>query len=58
MSEIKGQILGILLTIAVFTCVFGVLTATAQKSARSVESKMNTSFNLTAPPDDESSFVD
>lgn len=41
MSEIKGQILGIILTIAVFGAVFGVLAASFKNSADVVGSRMD-----------------
>lgn len=41
MSEIKGQLLGIVLTIAVFGAVFAVLVASFKNSANSVGTKMD-----------------
>ena len=41
MSEIKGQLLGIVLVIAVFGAVAGVLYTAFTTSANSVQTKMN-----------------
>ena len=41
MSEIKGQLLGIILTIAVFGVVFGVLMASFKNSASSIGVRMD-----------------
>ena len=41
MSEIKGQLLGIVLVIAVFGAIAGVLYAAFTTSAESVKTKMN-----------------
>ena len=41
MSEIKGQLLGIVLVIAVFGAIAGVLYTAFSSSAESVKTKMN-----------------
>lgn len=45
MSEIKGQILGIILTIGVFSIVFAALTGAFNRTAGLVEEKMTTALN-------------
>ena len=40
MSEIKGQLLGIVLTVVVFGIVFGIITLTMETSANSVADRM------------------
>lgn len=40
MSEIKGQLLGIVLVIAIFGVVIGILTAAFTSSAETVQSRM------------------
>ena len=45
MSEIKGQLLGIVLTIAVFGVVFAAMTAAFQKVSKSVEDKATSAVN-------------
>ena len=50
MSEIKGQLLGIILTLSIFLAVGGVLTGVFSTMTNSVESKVsevaNTSYTL------------
>ena len=55
MSEIKGQILGIILTIGVFSIVFGALCAAFVNTSKNVESKMQTA--LTTEYDEETNSV-
>lgn len=40
MSEIKGQLLGIILTITIFGIVAGVMTSAFQKASESVKNKI------------------
>ena len=58
MSEIKGQLLGIVLTIAVFSAVFAIMVSVAQKSANSVSEKMETQYNLSLPTNDGKSYIE
>lgn len=53
MSEIKGQILGIILTIGVFTAVFATLTGVFKKTSESLQSKMNTAIETVYVEDAE-----
>lgn len=47
MSEIKGQLLGIVLTIAVFGIVFAAMTVAFQRVSESVEEKATSAVNAT-----------
>ena len=50
MSEIKGQLLGIVLTIAVFGIVFAAMTVAFQKVSQSVEDKATSAVNASIEP--------
>jgi len=43
MSEVKGTLLGIVLAVAVFAIVFGIITAAVRQSSTTVASRMNES---------------
>lgn len=49
MSEIKGQLLGIILAIALFGIVFGVLTTAFRTTGATVASRMNEVALTSAP---------
>jgi len=49
MSEIKGQLLGIILAIALFGIVFGVLTAAFRSTGATVASRMDEVALTSAP---------
>ena len=52
MSEIKGQLLGIVLVIAIFGVVIGIITAAFQASAQAVQTRMeDVAYTNTEKPD-------
>lgn len=53
MSEIKGQILGIILTIGVFAAVFGVLCSSFGKTAKGIQTRMDNALTYSYEEDEE-----
>ena len=53
MSEIKGQLLGIVLTIAVFGVVLGVMVTAFQKVSKAVENQATSAINNAIEVDDD-----
>ena len=51
MSEIKGQLLGIILVIAIFGVVVGALTAAFQSTAENIQGRMEDAASTSLRPD-------
>lgn len=53
MSEIKGQLLGIILVIAVFGVVLAAMSAAFLSSSQAIQSRVEDAASMTAPEADE-----
>ena len=58
MSEIKGQLLGIILVLAVFGVVIGALTAAFQHSAETIQTRVEEAATLNQSEEDDGPVVD
>lgn len=54
MSEIKGQILGIVLVLAIFGAVAGIMVTLFTNTAGSLEDKVNENISAVVNPQDQS----
>ena len=48
MSEIKGQLLGMVLVLAIFSAIAGVLVTAFKSNANTIASEINTTTSITA----------